>query len=702
MTNLVDYKRLTAPGEGGMIAVIAVNNPPVNALTVGVPQGILDALDLAYQDAAVSAVILAGGGRGFIAGADINEFLTPPPAGSANIFDVIDALDAAPKPVIAAIHGNALGGGLEVAMACHYRCALAEAMVGLPEIKLGLLPGAGGTQRLPRLVGIEAALPLIASGDFVPAARAEALGIIDRVIESPLIESAAAYAGWLVATRQPLRRARDLSAKAPAAAGFFDDFAKSMRTAARGQIAPELIVDCVKAALTLPFDQGIARERANFRRCLESPQSKALIHLFFAERNAAKIPDVPRQTKRMEIKHAAVIGAGTMGGGIAMNFANAGIPVTLVEINEQALGRGLGTIRANYASTVKRGRLSQHDMDARVALIHPTIDEKDVADADVVIEAVFEDMEVKKDLFAKLDRLTRKDAILASNTSTLDIDQIAAATKRPGQVIGTHFFSPANVMRLLEVVRGAKTSKETIATVMDLGKTIGKVPVLVGVCDGFVGNRMLVQYLRQAHAMLAEGALPREIDQALYDFGLAMGPFAMIDLAGLDVGWRIRKRRMAERGTNVSDAPIEDLLCERGRFGQKTGAGWYRYRQGSRAPEPDPEVEALILDYAKSQRIKRRPIAAAEIVERCLYQLVNEGAKILAEGIALRASDIDVIYANGYGFPRWRGGPMFHADQIGVDKVHESIRGYFEDYGEDWKPAPLLEKLAREGGRFNV
>lgn len=684
----------------GTIGLITVENPPVNALTVGVPQGILDGLAAGLNDPDIAALVLVGGGRTFISGADINEFLNPPPPGNATIFDVIDAFEHATKPVIASIHGNALGGGLEVAMGCHYRCGVKGSRYGLPEVKLGLVPGAGGTQRLPRLIGTEAALPLIVSGDFVDAEKALSLGIIDQMVDD-VVAGGLAFAETVVAEGRPLRKVRDMRAEPPADREYFKKFEASIARKARGYLAPFMIIECVKVAVEQPFIDGLIKERALFQRCYDSPQSKGLIHLFFAERTANKIPDVPRDTPVQAVDAAAVIGAGTMGGGIAMCFANAGIPVTLIEAGQEALDRGLETIQKNYAATVAKGRLSRDRMDQRMALISPALDYQAVKDADIVIEAVFEEMDIKREVFQALDQHAKDGAILASNTSTLDVNEIAAVTKRPEAVIGTHFFSPANVMALLEVVRGEKTDKTTIASVMKLAKRIGKVPVLVGVCDGFVGNRMLAMYLRQAHQMIEEGARPEQIDKVLYDYGMAMGPFTMADMAGLDVGWRIRKRRKAE-GTGIEDnAPIEDQLCEMGRFGQKTGAGWYRYEAGDRTPQPDPEVEALIRKYIADKGVKPRNISDQEILERCLYQLVNEGAKILEEGIALRASDIDVIYANGYGFPRYRGGPMKYADMVGVKEVYAAVCRYHEQFGDAWKPAPLLKQLAEDGGNFN-
>ena len=695
MSRLVEYS------TRGNVAVVTVVNPPVNALSVGVPEGIVDGVRRAEADPVVAAIVLAGGGRGFIAGADIAEFFNPPKERRATIFDAIAALEGASKLTVAGVHGAALGGGLEVALGCHYRCGAAGSQYGLPEVRLGLLPGAGGTQRLPRLIGPERALPLIASGDFVPAARALELGIIDRVVEGDIVEGAALFAGELAAQGSPLRKIRDMQTPKPASPDFFEAFEKSIARRQRGFLAPFHIVKCVKAAVELPFDEGMARERALFDECHKSDKARAQIHLFFAERAAAKVPGLPRETKPKPVERAAVLGAGTMGGGIAMNFVSAGIPVTLVERDGEALERGLGVVRRNYEATAAKGRLTAADVETRMGLLNPTTDYEAIAGADVVVEAVFEDMDVKKEVFRKIDGIAKEGAILATNTSTLDVDEIAAATRRPEAVIGTHFFSPANVMRLLENVRGEKSAPETVATVMALGKRIGKVPVLVGVCDGFVGNRMLAHYGRQAQDMILEGALPQDVDGALYEFGLAMGPFAMGDLAGLDVGWRIRKRRMAERRLNRSDDPVADALCEKGRYGQKTGAGWYKYEAGARTPVPDPEVEAMIVAESERRGIARRGIDAREIVERCMYQLVNEGAKILEEGIAARASDIDVIYANGYGFPRWRGGPMFHADLVGLKTVYDSVSRFYDRLGEAWRPAPLLERLAAAGKTFN-
>jgi 3-hydroxyacyl-CoA dehydrogenase len=662
----------------------------------------MDALAQGQSDGAAKALIVIGAGRTFIAGADIKEFgkpLAPP-----DLNAVIGGLENSAKPTIAAIHGTALGGGLEVALGCHYRVAVPSAQVGLPEVKLGLLPGAGGTQRLPRLIGAKAALDMITTGDFVRAPQAKALGIIDEIIEGDLLDGAIRFAESVAARGTVGRRIRDSDDKLAEARGnaaLFAEYRSTVKKRARGQESPLRAIDAVEAAANLPFDQGLKRERAIFEELVTSTQARALIHAFFAEREAMNIPDVPASTPTRPIKNAAVIGAGTMGGGIAMNFANAGIPVTVVETAADALERGLGVVRNNYAGTVAKGRLDQATMDKRMALIKGALDLAAVKDADVVVEAVFEEMAIKKDLFARLDKVAKPGAILATNTSSLDIDAIARETKRPQDVIGTHFFSPANVMRLVEVVRGAKTAKDVIATAMRLGKTLGKVPALVGVCDGFVGNRMIFQYTREAEFLLEEGALPWQVDKALTDWGMAMGVFAMGDMAGNDVGWRIRKQQAASRPNDRRYSHLSDQICEMGRYGQKTNAGWYRYENGSRTPLPDPAIETLILAESKRLGVTRQTIADDEIVKRTIYALVNEGAKLLEEGIALRASDIDIIYITGYGFPAWRGGPMFYADTVGLDKVLADVQRFHRTHGYFWRPAPLLEKLARDGKRFS-
>jgi 3-hydroxyacyl-CoA dehydrogenase len=689
LTKSVDLERR------GPVAVITVNNPPVNALSQHVRQGLRDGVTQAVADSGVAAIVITCAGRTFIAGADITEFGKPPQPPS--LHEVLDLIEGSPKPVVAAVHGTALGGGLEVTLACHYRVGVKDARFGLPEVKLGLLPGAGGTQRLPRVVGVEKALGMMVSGDPIRADDALKSGLIDEIVEGDLAAAGVAFAEKVVNEKRPLKKIRDLDDKLAAVRGkpeVFANFRKSVSRQTRGFKAPENIVKAVEAAVSLPFAEGIKRERELFAELMSSPESKAQRYFFFAEREAAKIPDVPADTPAKEIRKAGVVGAGTMGGGIAMNFANAGIPVTVVEVAQDALDRGLGIVRKNYEATASRGRLTPADVEKRMGLITGTTDFGALRDADIVIEAVFEEMPIKKEVFARLDGIAKPDAVLATNTSTLDVDEIASATKRPESVIGTHFFSPANVMRLLENVRGAKSSKPTVATVMALGRRIGKVPVLVGVCHGFVGNRMLHQRGAQAEKLILEGALPHQVDKVLTDFGFPMGPFAMGDMAGLDVGWRIRK------GRGMTSA-VADRICELGRFGQKTGAGYYRYEPGDRTPIPDNEVEKIIVDVATSMGITRRPISDEEILQRLLYPMVNEGAKILEEKIAIRASDIDVIWVYGYGWPVYRGGPMFWADSIGLRAVRDRMLEFKKATGDDfWTPAPLLDRLANEGKGF--
>jgi 3-hydroxyacyl-CoA dehydrogenase len=679
----------------GRVAVITVNNPPVNALSQHVRQGLRDGVTQAVADSGVSAIVIVCAGRTFIAGADITEFGKPPQAPS--LHDVLDLIEGSPKPVVAAVHGTALGGGLEVTLACHYRLGVKDARFGLPEVKLGLLPGAGGTQRLPRVVGVEKALGMMVSGDPIRADDALKSGLIDEIVDGDLTAAGVAFAGKVVSEKRPLRKIRDLDDKLSAVRGkpeVFANFRKSVARQTRGFRAPESIVKAVEAAVSLPFPEGIKRERELFADLLTSSESKAQRYFFFAEREAAKIPDVPADTPAKDVKKAAVIGAGTMGGGIAMNFANVGIPVTVVEVAKEALDRGLGIVRRNYEATASRGRITQADVEKRMGLITGTTDFDAVKDADIIVEAVFEEMPIKKEVFAKLDGIAKPDAVLATNTSTLDVDEIASATRRPESVIGTHFFSPANVMRLLENVRGKHSSKTTVATAMSIGRRIGKVPVLVGVCHGFVGNRMLHQRGAQAEKLILEGALPHQVDKVLTDFGFPMGPFAMSDMAGLDVGWRIRK------GRGMKSA-VADRICELGRFGQKTGAGYYRYEGGDRTPIPDNEVEKIIVDVATSMGLTRRPISDEEILQRLLYPMVNEGAKILDEKIAIRASDIDVIWVYGYGWPVYRGGPMFWADQIGLRAVRDRMNEFKRASGDEfWTPAPLLDRLASEGKGF--
>jgi 3-hydroxyacyl-CoA dehydrogenase len=678
----------------GRVAVVTVNNPPVNALSQHVRQGLHDGLKKALEDAAANAVVIVCAGRTFIAGADITEFGKPPVPPS--LHTVLDLIESSPKPVIAAIHGTALGGGLEVTLACHYRVATKDARFGLPEVKLGLLPGAGGTQRLPRVVGVDKALSMMVSGDPIRADEALKHGLVDAIVDGDLTAAGVAFAETALNERRPLRKIRDLDDKLAAVRNrpeVFAEFRKSVARQTRGLRAPENIVKAVEAAVSLPFDQGITRERELFAELLSSPESKAQRYFFFAEREAAKIPDVPPDTAPREIRKAAVIGAGTMGGGIAMNFVNVGIPVTVVEVKQDALDRGLAVVRKNYENTASKGRMTLQDVEKRMGLLTGTTDFNAVKDADIIIEAVFEEMPIKKEVFAKLDALAKPDAVLATNTSTLDVNEIASATRRPESVIGMHFFSPANVMRLLENVRGVKSSKTTVATAMAVGRRINKVPVLVGVCYGFVGNRMLHQRGIQAEKLILEGALPHQVDKVLYDFGFPMGPFAMSDLAGLDVGWRIRKGRGVR-------SEVADRICELGRFGQKTGAGYYKY-DDKRNASPDSEVEKIIVDVATEMGITRRHIDDEEILQRLLYPMVNEGARILDEKIAIRASDIDVIWVYGYGWPVYRGGPMFWADQIGLKAVRDRMLQFQKATGDAfWTPAPLLTRLADQGKGF--
>jgi len=687
----------------GDVVVLTIDNPPVNGLAQPVRHGLAEGMAQGLADDAVKAFVIIGGGRMFSAGADIREFGTEGTKIPPQLPDVCRTIEGAPKPVVAAIHGTAAGGGLELALSCHVRMATKSTRVGLPEVTLGIIPGSGGTQRLPRLTGIKAALDMIVGGRLIPAPQAMQHGVIDYVVEGELIDAAVDTARKLAADGT-IRRTNELDDKLAEARGkpeVFEEYKKGMARSARGYEAPWVAVDCVEAAVDKPFDEGMQFERDAFAKLVVSDQSRALRHAFFAEREVTKIPDVPRETQAAEIRLAAVIGCGTMGGGIAMNFANAGIPVIALELERDALDRGLAIIRKNYAATVAKGRLKQEDMDKRMALITGTTRYEDLAEADIIIEAVFEDMKVKKEVFSRLDAVAKPGAVLATNTSTLDVDEIAAATKRPEAVIGTHFFSPANVMRLMENVRGEKTSKETIATVMKLSRTIGKVGVLVGVCFGFVGNRMLYAYTRQANFLLEEGALPQQVDKAIYDFGFPMGPFQMGDLAGLDVGYLVRQAHpeiLAPEGMRYSS--IGDRIAESGRHGQKTNAGWYLYEEGSRSPKPDPEIEKLIVETSRELGIERREISTEEIIERCMFPLVNEGAKILEEGLALRASDIDVVWLYGYGFPRYRGGPMFWADTVGVNKIYDTMSRLYDQHGEWLKPAPLLERLAREGKGF--
>jgi len=696
MTDLVQLTR-----DNG-IAVITINNPPVNALSPGVPEGISGALDQIAQDQSVKAVVLIGGGRTFVAGADIKEFgkMTSGKPRGAGLLPLLLKIEDSSKPVVVAIHGTAFGGGLELAMAGHYRVALSTAQVGQPEVKLGLIPGAAGTQRLSRLAGVAKAVEMCLSGDPIKADEALKFGIIDRLIEGDLLAGAVVFAREVAA--KPARKTRERNEKLGNATDNPLIFSSARETAGkkyRGLLAPVAVIDAVEAATKMPFEEGCKAEQKLFIDCLFSEQSKSLIHVFFSERVVAKIPDVPKETPVIPVNSAAVVGAGTMGGGIAMVLANAGIPVLLKEVNQAALDRGLATIQLNYANSVKRGRFSQQVAEQRLKRITPTLAYDDFSNVDLVIEAVFEGMALKKEVFKELDRVCKPGAILASNTSTLSIDEIASSTSRPAFVIGTHFFSPANVMRLLEIVRGKASSKEVIATCMQLSKALGKIGVLVGNCRGFVGNRMFGPYRREAQFLVEEGASIEAVDRALSDFGMAMGPLATGDLAGLDVGWRIRKeyRHLEQQG--IRQPFLEDRLCELGRYGQKTGAGWYKYDDQRRA-SPDPLVDELVRKWVEEARIARRQIAAAEIADRCLYALVNEGARILEEGYALRASDIDIIYLNGYGFPAYRGGPMWYADAVGLKPIYERVSDFHRQHGDVWQPAPLLKRLAEQGKTF--
>jgi 3-hydroxyacyl-CoA dehydrogenase len=666
--------------------------------------GLVRALEEALHDESVEAIVLTGKGRMFCAGADIREFGKEAPQGTPALPSVIDAFEQSRKPVVVALHGVAAGGGLELALGCHARIAARGTRLGLPEVTLGIIPGAGGTQRLPRLIGVRAALEHIVAGKLVPAARAAELGIIDeQTDESELLERAVGRASELVQSHEPLRRASELTdaiEDAKLDRSLFKEFEKGIQKKARGFEAPYAAIEAVRAVVETTPEEGFRKEREIFLKLVDSDQARAQRHIFFAEREVWKIPEIPKDTREYPIERVGVIGFGTMGSGIAMCFANAGLPVTVVESDQKALDRGFDKVRGSYASSVSKGRFSQEEMDACLSRIHGVLDYSPLADADLVVEAVFENLEVKQEVFRRLDEACRPDTILATNTSTLDVDAIASVTSRSENVMGTHFFSPAHVMKLMENVRGAKTSKETIATVMSLSKRLGKVGVLVGVCDGFVGNRMLYAYRRQADFLLEEGALPHEVDRALYDFGLPMGPFAMADMAGLDIGWAVRKSQAATRPNHLRYSPIADRICERGRFGQKTGAGWYRYEEGSRVPIPDPEIESLIESVSRELGIERRAISSEEIVERCVCALINEGAKILEEGIALRSSDVDIVWIYGYGFPRYRGGPMFYADTVGVKNVYEAVSRFYAEQGEWMTPAPLLKRLANEKKRF--
>ncbi|MBI5278079.1 MAG: enoyl-CoA hydratase/isomerase family protein [Burkholderiales bacterium] len=691
----------------GDVAVITMNNPPVNGLGYATRVGITQGLEQAGSDPAVKAVVITGAGKAFSGGADIKEFGTSKAGAEPNLLSVISAIENSTKPVVAAVHSVAMGGGLELALGCHYRIAAPGANIALPEVKLGLIPGAGGTQRLPRVLGVEVALNMIVSGEPVKSemlAQLPGQKLFDRMAASPesLLEEALAYARS-VADARPLPLVRNLPSKHPMGDAYFQ-FARNMvKGMSKNLPAPEKCVDAVESSTRKKFDDGMVYEREVFTNLMLTPESRALRHLFMAERAASKIPDVPEDTPQREIKTVGVIGAGTMGGGITMNFLNAGIPVTILEMKQEALDRGIATIRKNYESQVKKGKLKQDKYEQRMALLKTTLDYADLKDADLVIEAVFEEMGVKQKVFETLDGLMKPGAILASNTSTLDVNKIASFTKRPQDVVGLHFFSPANVMKLLEVVRGARTGKDVMATVMSVAKKIKKTAVVSGVCDGFIGNRMIEQYSRQAGFLLDEGATPQQVDRAIEKFGFAMGPFRMGDLAGNDIGWAIRKRRSQER-PNMMYSRTADKLCELGRFGQKTGAGWYDYQEGKRDAIPAKLVEDMIVAHRKELGIEPRKISDEEIVQRLVFSLVNEAAHILEEGIAARASDIDMVYITGYGFPFHRGGPMLYADQVGLFNVVQAMKRFQRNPRDDakfWEPAPLLARLAAEGKTFN-
>jgi 3-hydroxyacyl-CoA dehydrogenase len=687
----------------GDVAVVTFNNPPVNGLGYDLRAGIVAGLDQALADPAVRAVVLVGSDKAFSGGADIREFNTLKATMEPNLLSVIRALEQSTKPVIAAVGGVCMGGGLELALGCHFRIALPGAQIALPEVKLGILPGAGGTQRLPRAIGVETALNMIVSGSPVPSDKFKGTALFDEIVDGNLLEAALVFARKVIDEKRPRKLVRDIKIDYPKHEAFFQFARNTVAAVSKGFPAPLKCVEAVAASVTNPFDQGLAVERELFIELVQTPESKALRHAFFGERTASKIPDVPEDTPTRPIKSVAVIGAGTMGGGITMNFLNVGMPVTLLEVKPEALDKGIASIRKNYESSVKKGRMTVEELEKRMALIKPTLSYDALAQADMVIEAVFEEMGVKEKVFNKLDEVMKSGAILASNTSTLDVNKIASFTQRPQDVIGMHFFSPANVMKLLEVIRGEKTAKDVLATVMQLAKKIKKTAVVSGVCDGFIGNRMIEQYSRQAGFLLEEGATPRQVDRAMEKWGMAMGPFRMGDLAGNDVGWYIRKRRYIEK-PDIRYPKIADIICEMGRFGQKSGAGWYRYEAGKRDAMPDPVVEEVIVKHSKELRIERREISDEEIVQRLIFALVNEGAEILDEGIALRASDIDMVYLTGYGFPLFRGGPMLYADTVGLYNVVRAMNGFARNPHADpvfWEPAPLLAKLTAEGKTFN-
>jgi 3-hydroxyacyl-CoA dehydrogenase len=689
----------------GIVAIITLDNPPVNGLGLATRQAICDGVAKANADDSVKAIVITGAGKAFSGGADITEFGSPKSYQEPNLLSVIKVVENSGKPVIAAINAVAMGGGLELALGCHYRIAQSGVKVALPEVKLGLIPGAGGTQRLPRAIGVENALNMIVSGEPVPVellASAPGQKLFDKVVEEDVLGFACKFAMMVQAAR-PLPKVRELKVKHDNPDGYFQFARNTVKAMAKDYPAPVKCVDAVEAAVKKSFDAGMVFEREQFVNLMFTPESRALRHAFFADRACSKIPDVPESTPTRAVKSVGVIGAGTMGGGITMNFLNAGIPVVMLETKQEALDRGVGVLRGNYEAQVKKGKLKQEKLDERMALLKTSLDYNDFKDVDLVIEAVFEDMGVKETVFKKLDEVCKQGAILASNTSTLDMNQIASFTKRPQDVVGMHFFSPANVMKLLEVVRGSATGKDVLATVMAVAKKIKKTAVVSGVCDGFIGNRMIEQYGRQAGFLLDEGCTPQQVDKAVEKFGFMMGPFRMGDLAGNDIGWAIRKRRATERAT-MRYSKTADLLCEKGRFGQKTGAGWYDYVPGNRKAIPNKEVEQMVADHRASLGITARKIADEEIVQRLVFALVNEGAAILEEGIANKASDIDMVYLTGYGFPIFRGGPIKYADEVGLFNVVQAMNKFATnplDDGAFWKPAPLLAKLAAEGKTFS-
>ncbi|MGH8851074.1 MAG: 3-hydroxyacyl-CoA dehydrogenase NAD-binding domain-containing protein [Casimicrobiaceae bacterium] len=687
----------------GAVALITLDNPPVNGMNHAVRAALVDGIDRAQADPAVRAIVLTGAGGLFSGGADIREFNTPLARAEPTLPTVIATVEASDKPVIAAIGGTCMGGGLELALGCHFRIAASGAQIALPEVKLGLLPGAGGTQRLPRAIGVEPALNMIVSGATEPCEGLRGSALFDQIVDGDLLAAALAFAASAAVARRPLPRVRDISIDYPNAEAFFQFARNTVGALARNFPAPLKCIDAVAAAVARPFDEGLRYERGLFMELAQTPESRALRHAFFAERAAAKIPDVPPGTPARTIDGAGVIGAGTMGAGIAICLLDAGIPVALLETKQEALDKGVAAIRRYYEGAAAKGRLAAAEVGRRMGMLRPTLGYDELAGADLLIEAVFEDLAVKQAVFERLDAVAKSGAILASNTSTLDLNRIAAFTARPQDVVGMHFFSPANVMKLLEVVRGAKTASDVLVTAMRVAKRMRKTAVVSGVCDGFIGNRMVEQYLRQAFFLLEEGASPQQVDRALEKFGMAMGPFRMSDLAGNDVGWYIRKRRYVEK-PQIVYSRIADRLCELGRFGQKTGLGWYRYEGGRRDALPDPAVDALIANYRQEHGMIARAIGDPEIVERCIYALVNEGAHILEDGIALRASDIDVVYLTGYGFPVYRGGPMYYADTVGLYNVIRAMHRFAVAGRGDatfWQPAALLARLGAEGRTFN-